>query len=102
MIAVRQIVINEGLLVLSALLGAAVGLLLLRWLRRSGDERDGSLKLFSDVMTYVSTIFGIMLGLMLLFTVQHFTTTASHVRAPSPSRKPSTYTAKTRTSSSFR
>jgi len=80
MSAVRQIAINEGLLVLSALLGAAVGLLLLRWLLRAGDEHSGNLKLFSDVMTYVSTIFGIMLGLMLLFTVQHFTTTASHVR----------------------
>lgn len=80
MARVGQILINEGWLVLAALIGAGIGLLLQRWLRDPAAGRKSGLKLFSDIMTYVSTIFGIMLGLMLLFTVQHFTSTASHVR----------------------
>lgn len=80
MAAVAQLLVSEGWLIFAAVFGAGIGLLLQRVVREPGVGRKGSLMKFSDVMTYTSTIFGIMLGLMLLFTVQHFTATATHVR----------------------
>lgn len=70
---VRLVVLNWLGLLLSTGLGISVGILLRRHLQRrepaAGGEESAT-GLFTDAIAYVSGVLGIMLGLMLFFSVQ--------------------------------
>ena len=73
MSVVTLVVLNWLGLLLSTGLGIAVGILLRRHLQRNElaqDSTESAAGFFTDALAYVSGVLGIMLGLMLFFSVQ--------------------------------
>ena len=70
---VRLVVLNWLGLLLSTGLGISVGVLLRRHLERrepAAESEESASGMFTDALAYVSGVLGIMLGLMLFFSVQ--------------------------------
>lgn len=82
-VRVTLVVLNWLGLLASTALGIAIGVLLRRNLRNTelaGEASDSASGFFTDALAYVSGVLGIMLGLMLFFSVQVYEEVRQSVR----------------------